>query len=332
MSASVIPGFKEFITNLLIKADLSEYLDKLTDEQSMLEFEKAFTSSSVQKIFNYEKYENLGDVSLNKTVVGFCYDEFDLMEIRGNVVNIVTNFKSRYADKRACSEMAYFLKFGPYIQASSMEWSEALLPLHENVFEAFIGCLEALFDMRIQKEGGFNIVKHFIRKILKERYGEEFKKYKELLKSPDGIDALREELADPIMLIKEFCGNGSKHKIDYSENKISVEYLSLLPGYYVSFHPVSIQQTINTGKIYRAKATLRDVVNRTEITAIGEGYDPPEAKRNSAKQIVEKLKANGMLSIKRKQRLGKIKRTQVHWDIHRKIEGQEVGIGESDED
>ena len=56
--------FRQLIMSLLEKGSLHpKYIKSLTDEKSMKHFGEAFTASSADSVNNYERYEQIGDVS-----------------------------------------------------------------------------------------------------------------------------------------------------------------------------------------------------------------------------------------------------------------------------
>ena len=150
-------NFKIFILSLLRRLDLNQQsLDAFTDEESMIEFSRAFTHKTWSKSFNYERYEFLGDTIINDTVGHYISVTFP------HIQNVawMTRIKHTLISKKYLAGLAHKAKFLEFIRygdelkpilACSYEKATAslnkeYLSILEDVFEAFIGALRDIVD------------------------------------------------------------------------------------------------------------------------------------------------------------------------------------------
>ena len=69
--------FQEFVRIILQLSRLkNKYILKLTNKENMEIYKKVFTHISIDAVNNYEFYEILGDVTLNKCIVWYLKDRF----------------------------------------------------------------------------------------------------------------------------------------------------------------------------------------------------------------------------------------------------------------
>ena len=157
------PKFKLFILSLLERLDLNEQsLANFTDEESMMEFSRAFTHKSWSPTFNYERYEFLGDTIVNDAVAHYISNTFP------HIQNVawMTRIKHTLISKKYLAGLAHksnflhFFRYGetltPILKSSYEQANKTLnkeyLSLLEDVFEAFIGALRDVVDKK--KLGG----------------------------------------------------------------------------------------------------------------------------------------------------------------------------------
>ena len=70
-------NFQKFIKKLIASRKLeSKYTDILTDKLSLSCYKKEFTHSSCYPIHNYEVYEQLGDITVNKFLLWYFHNRF----------------------------------------------------------------------------------------------------------------------------------------------------------------------------------------------------------------------------------------------------------------
>lgn len=195
------PAFKDFIKTTLTQRTflLEEQINLLTDSTAMLEWQRAFTSKHYDPNCQWEWYELIGDVTTNKVVVWYYQARFkDLFNPltavgQGNLSPVATmaRLKMNSISKRAYSKFARHVNFHTYIRIpEAMDTDQArsnqppptdpstlkLAPPEspksdsacEDVFEAFIGCLEYMIDHRIGQHVGYAVCYEWMKTVLDE--------------------------------------------------------------------------------------------------------------------------------------------------------------------
>jgi dsRNA-specific ribonuclease len=194
--------FRRFIHDTLsTRTSLPKsHVDALTDPSAMLEFERAFTSKLWDPLSQWEWYELIGDVTTNKIVVWYYQRRFpDIFNPKtalgqGNLSPVATmaRLKMNSISKRAYSGFARHLGFDRWIKipecvddhsgrptltvnptpATPMKLAAPEAPKSdsacEDVFEAFIGCLEYLVDDRIGQHVGYAVCYDWMKTVLDE--------------------------------------------------------------------------------------------------------------------------------------------------------------------
>ena len=209
-------NFVPFIKSLLKKAKLKDmYIDKLTTPTCMFEWTKTFTSIGADPFYNYELYEAFGDATGNKIVVWYYKQRFPEVFNKPYVksgsmgpVDILSKLKSNGVSKKTFGNYGKSLGFDKFIRSTDEE--KTSLSLEEDVFEAFLGCLETLIDTHIGEFVGYGICYNFMKPLMDQ----------------EKISLERDKLYDPISIMNE---EQTKYKqgvkIDYiiSEDKKAIE-------------------------------------------------------------------------------------------------------------
>jgi dsRNA-specific ribonuclease len=142
--------FKEFIKGLLSLGKIKKsYIDILTEDESIKEYEKAFTSEQVDEKNNYQFYEQIGDVAANKFMVYYMYRRFPQLKCPEGV-KVAARVKINYCSKESFSRIAEEYDFWKYITAPCLLRENNRKDLLEDVFEAFIGVTEYLIDEKVK--------------------------------------------------------------------------------------------------------------------------------------------------------------------------------------
>jgi len=170
-------NFKELITLFLRRGKLkNEYIETLTTPNNMKLFGKAFTSASANNTENYEIYEQLGDLSVNKFIVWYAYRRFPQLKCPKGV-KVVARLRINYGSKQSLSSIAEKLNFEEFISvANDVETPERgvlyrvrnSIDLLEDVFEAIIGCTEKILDEEYRPGVGYAIVYDILLSIFDE--------------------------------------------------------------------------------------------------------------------------------------------------------------------
>lgn len=167
--------FKNLITGLLNRGRLKpKYIDKLTDQNAMKSYSKAFTASSADANNNYEQFEQLGDVTANKFIVWYAYRRFPQLDCPEGV-KVVARLRINYGAKESFAPLAEKLGFWEYISAQEEGVERGIKyrnrhkkDLLEDTFEAFIGCTEYLLDNAYRPGVGYGIVYDILSDIFNE--------------------------------------------------------------------------------------------------------------------------------------------------------------------
>lgn len=209
------PKFRLFISDLLRRSGLHEsHIEKFTNDECMKEFTQAFTSKEYDSQHNYEFYEILGDATSNKIVVWYFKrrfpEIFDAPATTGamSAVAIMSRLKQVGVSKQTYSNYARELGFWEFIRATPDE-EKSSRSLLEDVFEAFIGCVELIIDTRCVEHSGYGVVYEFMKRLIDPHY----------------ISLLREDLYDPNSLLNE-----EKNKLKSRLITITVESVDKYAG------------------------------------------------------------------------------------------------------
>lgn len=150
--------FKNVIYNVISKGNLKkEYMEWLLSEESLNIFDKVFTSNTAHVSENYEVYEQLGDVTVNKFIVWYMYKRFPQLRCCQGV-KIVARLKINYCSKQQFAIIAESLDFWRFITASSEERDHNKKPLLEDTLEAFFGAVEFIIDKHTLTGVGYAVV------------------------------------------------------------------------------------------------------------------------------------------------------------------------------
>jgi dsRNA-specific ribonuclease len=177
--------FKKLIITILTRGRLKpKYIDLLTNEKSMAEYGNAFTAESADTVNNYERYEQLGDISANKFIVWYSYKRFPQLDCTEGV-KVVARLRINYGATQMFSKLAEELGFWPFISCAidpppvipgeerkknnKKYRSKHMKNLLEDVFEAFIGCTETLLDKAFRTGVGYAIVYDILTDIFNEK-------------------------------------------------------------------------------------------------------------------------------------------------------------------
>ena len=160
----ITPDFRAFIISLLEKANLrQETIASYTDEESMVEFCRAFTHKSYSSIFNYEFLEFRGDVVVNFAVVQYLQARFP------KVISVkwLTKLKHNLGSKTVLANLAVkadFLKHILYgrgmediIRSANYFENVDYLSMMEDTFEAFVGAVVAVVDSKNRRGVGYTV-------------------------------------------------------------------------------------------------------------------------------------------------------------------------------
>jgi dsRNA-specific ribonuclease len=148
----------------------------LLDQESLTLYQKSFTHCSYDSVNNYEVYEQLGDITVNKFLVWYFHNRFSTTNGVGLFnstlgVKVVARLRIKYGSKQFLSQLADQLGFWDHIRITESVSAGKRLSILEDVFEAFIGVTEYIIDRRFHPESTgsvgigymccYNILKHW---------------------------------------------------------------------------------------------------------------------------------------------------------------------------
>lgn len=210
-------NFKSFIRSLLTRGNLKEeYMELFLQDDCIEIYGQAFTSSTADTQNNYEVFEQLGDISINKFIVWYSYRRFPQL-LCPEGVEIVSKIRIKYGAKDSFSDIAGKLGFWPYISATENQRQSQKKILLEDTFESFFGVTEYLIDLKIRQGVGYSIIYDILNSVFSDvpislRYEDlvdNITKLKELFDVPD----IRRQLGK----IKYFDGKLPNSSLKWAE-------------------------------------------------------------------------------------------------------------------
>ena len=167
--------FKQLIASLLKRGKLKpKYIDVLMDAVALKAYNNAFTAASADPVNNYERFEQIGDVTANKFIVWYAYKRFPQLDCTKGV-KVVARLRINYGAKETFAPLAEKLGFWNFISAledgnaNNMKYrARHKKDLLEDTFEAFIGCTEYLLDKAYRPGVGYGIIYDILSHIFDE--------------------------------------------------------------------------------------------------------------------------------------------------------------------
>lgn len=158
-------SFREFLREVMRLSNLkAQYIDVLLDEEYET-FEAVFTHKSANLEKNYEFYEFIGDVTLNKSIAWYLMRRFPQLNCPEGV-KILTRLKINLVSKKSFSKFAENLHFWLFVSASLEVRTLKMAKTLEDVFEAFFGAFEMLIDKHWGEGLGYQFCYTLIGKLL----------------------------------------------------------------------------------------------------------------------------------------------------------------------
>jgi dsRNA-specific ribonuclease len=224
-------SFPDFIKNLISSSRLdSSYISLITDHNSMKLFSKAFTHISFDSNSNYEFFEQLGDITLNKFLVWYFHNRFPNFNSNFGV-KIVARLRIKYGSKQVLSEIADKLGFWKWIRVSENVSFGKKMSILEDVFEAFIGVTEYIIDRRTHPGLGYISCYYILKKIFDEI----------------AIDISYEQLFDAKTRLKEL--------FDINKETLGTIQYDFEKDQKTGFSIVKVYRIFNSEKIFISSAT-----------------------------------------------------------------------------
>ncbi len=245
-------SFRSILEKVLIKGKLKkQYIDCLLSGENFELYKQSFTHKTHNAETNYEFFEQLGDVSINKFMVTYTYKRFPHLKTPQGV-KIVARVRIKYTSRETLSQEAEKLGFWPFILASENIKFRFKKDLLEDCFESFIGVTEYILDTQLKDGVGYCIVKDILTAIFDEKQ----------------ISLKYEDLFDAKTRLKEIYDGKPNHKIQYVSEKNQEERLV-----FTTIHEISHQNN-----------------NSVRVIGTGVAAKQSDSQQNAAKDALHKKK------------------------------------------
>ena len=158
-------AFRIFLFNVLKLSGLKEQYIKVLLDKEIDVYEAVFTHPSANPNRNYEFYEFVGDVTLNKSIAWYLSRRFPQLCCT-NGVKILTRLKINLVSKRAFEKFAKKLHFWNFVSATNEIRVLKMAKTLEDVFESFFGATEMLIDKHFKPGLGYKFCYNIIEQLL----------------------------------------------------------------------------------------------------------------------------------------------------------------------
>lgn len=197
---------ENFISNILNRGLNKNVIDNLLSN-SFDKLSAAFVTKDYDPIFNYEFFEQLGDLTINKFIVSYMGRRFPQLK-SSDGVGVLATIRIKYASKEELSQISENLGFDKFIKCTQEELLDKnkYLSILEDVFEAFFGALEYSIDELYYQGLGFISVYNILKSIFDEM---DFKiDYESLVDAKTILNEVRAEHKFNIKYIDKRLDNG----------------------------------------------------------------------------------------------------------------------------
>ena len=143
-------SFDQLILSILGRGKLSKKLVDIVFDKEL--FSKVFTHKSIDEENNYEYYEFIGDLTINKIIGIYLTRRFPQLRCTAGV-RVLTRLKINLVSKKVLADWAESLGFWPFISATREFRETKKKPMMEDVLEAIMGMLEKQIDEKCCKPG-----------------------------------------------------------------------------------------------------------------------------------------------------------------------------------
>ena len=206
--------FLSTIYSVLTKGRLkTQYIHWLMSEDSLKIFNEVFTSNTANVLENYEVYEQLGDITVNKFIVWYMYKRFPQLKCAQGV-KIVARLRINYCSKQSFAQIAESLGFWEFITATEEERNHNKKPLLEDTLEAFVGAVEYIIDKHTLTGVGYAVVFDILETIFDNL--QISLKYEDLYDAKTRLKELFDFLGDRLGTIKYEDNRNIEEKITTS--------------------------------------------------------------------------------------------------------------------
>ena len=209
VNSSYINNLTNFIKKMAGIGKIKErYVNMMIAPDNIQYYVIAFVHKSYNRYNNYEIFEQLGDLSVNKFVIWHAYRKFPQINFPDGT-SIAARIRITFGSKFMLGSIGRNLNFGEFILSDSNSPDiriPALEDLIEDTFEAFMGATEFIFDKCLMKHTGYS----FVYKILEGIF--EIPLYVPDFKLDYSI------LTDPVTILKELAESPDFYNVFPLEN------------------------------------------------------------------------------------------------------------------
>jgi ribonuclease III len=159
---------ENFVRKILKRGISDKIIDKILENYIEI-YHAVFTTKEVDKEANYEFFEQLGDLTINKFIVTYTSRKFPHLK-SSNGVGILAKVRILYASKDELSKLSEKLGFNKYIICTKEEAADnnKMMSILEDVFEAFWGATEFILNKMFYNEIGYTIIYNILESIYNE--------------------------------------------------------------------------------------------------------------------------------------------------------------------
>lgn len=267
----------------VIKIGSIKFTSILSNRDVVKMFTDAFTHESVNKYNNYEFYETLGDVTLNKCVLWYISRRFPQINCPEGS-DILTKLKIKTIKSESFAAIADSLHFWDFISVDESLRSEPnkKRSILEDVCESFFGVLELAIDQSTRQGMGYNVCYKILSALLDRTE----------------IKISYDEIVDSKTRVKEIYDAYSKIMGGTIQYKFQCIYCNteFMKGNQLDDHFEKCFRIRNQPKIYASTAYHISTDGKSNIKiASSTGQNPQNAEQNTAKHALMYLKNNGYI-------------------------------------
>lgn len=182
---------RSFISKILSRG-LNKDMTNLILDMRFGSLQAAFTTKEYDQVYNYEFFEQMGDLSINKFIVNYMAKRFPQLR-SSNGVGVLATIRIKYASKEELAQISEKLGFDKFIKCTEEELLDKnkYMSILEDVFEAFFGAIEYSIDELYYQGLGYIAVYKILSSIFDEM---EFKiDYESLVDAKTRLNEIKAE-------------------------------------------------------------------------------------------------------------------------------------------
>lgn len=271
---------KNFLTGILEKRSgmkpdaIAKYMN---NDENITKLMYAFTHWSFDPVHNYEYYETLGDVTLNKCVVWYFHKRFPSIRTSENPSRVMTSLKTKNISKFVFSKLSENLQLENYIRYRPIQDKKRRPVVVDNkmktdVFESVFGTLEDIINNTEQIMGIGEIPVYNVISTLIDQIKHISLNIEDLVDDKSKISEIFSKLRDT-----------AEHQYIYKEvQKPSVDNPEILEKFYQVSLRLKIKNPYKAGEVV------------TYETPVKESRKKLEAEKMVAKEALAFMKTYGI--------------------------------------